>query len=143
MRTEEYKQERMPMRISEEAIRYRELSARCDVYLMLQLYCPGKQVGVPYRGRMRDLSIEEMNLSVRSSNALMRANARSFGRVMEILMMEDGLRKIRNLGQKSEREIIRSFFSSCYYQLSPAEQAVFWQKVIDGQNRKEGASYDL
>ena len=71
-----------------------------------------------------------MNLSVRSSNALMRANARTFGRVKEITMMEDGLKKIRNLGIKSEREILRNFFSACYYQLSPTEQAVFWQTVI-------------
>jgi len=49
---------------------------------------------------MADLPIEEMNLSVRASNALMRANAKSFGRVMDILLIEDGLKKIRNLGVK-------------------------------------------
>ena len=80
---------------------------------------------------MSELAIDEMNLSVRSSNALMRANAKTFGRVREIIMMEDGLKKIRNLGIKSEREILRSFFTACYDHLSPTEQAVFWQKLID------------
>ncbi len=98
---------------------------------MLQLYCPGRQVGLPYHHRMAEIPIDEMNLSVRSSNALMRANARTFGQVMDILLSEDGLKKIRNLGLKSEREIIRSFFSACYYKLSPTEQVIFWQKVVD------------
>ena len=117
--------------ITQEAVRLRELSQQRDVYLMLQLCCPGAQVGLPYRERMKDLPIDEMNLSVRSSNALMRSNAKTFGRVMEILLMEDGLKKIRNLGIKSEREIIRSFFTSCYYRLRPGEQTAFWQKVIN------------
>ena len=88
---------------------------------------------MPYRERMGELPIEEMNLSVRSSNALMRANARTFGRVREIIQMEDGLKRIRNLGIKSEKEIVRNFFSACYEQLSPAEQAVFWQRVLDAE----------
>ena len=123
--------------VSPEAVNYRDLSMREDVYRMLQIYCPGKQVGLPYRERMKDLPIEEMNLSVRASNALMRANARTFGPVMEILLIEDGLKKIRNLGVKSEREIIRSFFTSCYYHLKPNEQAAFWQRVIDSVGEKD------
>ena len=119
------------MIVSQEAMEYREISQHQDVYLMLQIYCPGRQVGLPYRNRMADLPIDEMNLSVRSTNALMRANAGTFGRVMDILMTGNGLKKIRNLGAKSEREIIRSFFTACYYKLNPAEQAVFWQKVIE------------
>ena len=56
--------------ISQEAIRLRELSLLRDVYLMLQLYCPGRQVGLPYRQRMAELPINEMNLSVRSSSSI-------------------------------------------------------------------------
>ena len=97
---------------------------------MLQEMLPGRNADVPYRSRFDDLPIEEMNLSVRSSNALMRSSIRTFGRLKEVLQMEDGLRKIRNLGLKSEREIVRSFFTTCYYQLSPTEQAVYWQNLI-------------
>ena len=129
---------RTPVNVSEEAIRLRD-AARQDVYLFLQETFPGKQIPVPFRERMSELPIDEMNLSVRSSNALMRANARTFGRVKEIIMMEDGLKKIRNLGVKSEKEIVRNFFSACYYQLTPAEQAVFWQRVIDAEPETETA----
>ena len=121
----------LPVTVSDQAVRLRDACARQDICCFLQEHFPGMQIPVPYRERMSGLAIDEMNLSVRSSNALMRANAGTFGRVREIIMMEDGLKKIRNLGIKSEREIIRSFFSACYDHLSPAEQAVFWQKVID------------
>ena len=125
------------MQITPEAVRFRELSQQRDVYLMLQLYCPGRQVGLPYREHMRDIPIDEMNLSVRSSNALMRSNARTFGGVMDLMLQENGLKKVRNLGVKSEREIVRSFFCSCYYRLSQNEQTAFWQKVIDGKTAVE------
>ena len=124
----------IPLNVSEEAIRLRDAAAHQDVYLFLQQRFPGASVPLPYKNRMRDLSIEEMNLSVRSSNALMRANARTFERVMEIMQVEEGFHKIRNLGIKSEKEIIRNFFCACYANLSPGEQTAFWQKVIE--NRK-------
>ena len=121
----------IPLNVSDEAVRLRDAAAKQDICFLLQDRFPGRQIPVPYRERMAELAIDEMNLSVRSSNALMRAGARTFGRVREIIMMEDGLKKIRNLGIKSEKEIIRNFFSACYYQLSPTEQAAFWQKVVD------------
>ncbi len=121
----------LPVTVSDQAVRLRDACARQDICCFLQEHFPGMQIPVPYRERMSGLAIDEMNLSVRSSNALMRANAGTFGRVREIIMMEDGLKKIRNLGIKSEREILRSFFSACYDHLSPTEQAIFWQKVID------------
>ena len=121
----------IPMNVSQEAVRLRDAAAHQEIYLFLQQHFPGAEVPLPYRSRMENHSIEEMNLSVRSSNALMRANAKTFGRVMEIMQTEDGFRRIRNLGVKSEKEIIRSFFSSCYANLSPTEQAVYWQKVLD------------
>lgn len=121
----------LPMTVTDQAVRLRDACARQEICCFLQEHFPGMQIPVPYRERMSELAIDEMNLSVRSSNALMRANAKTFGRVREIIMMEDGLKKIRNLGMKSEREILRSFFTACYDHLSPTEQAVFWQKLID------------
>ena len=123
----------IPLNVSQEALRLRDAAAHQELWLFLQQHFPGTDVPLPYRGSMKELSIEEMNLSVRSSNALMRADAKTFGRVMEIMQTEDGFRRIRNLGVKSEREIIRNFFCACYANLSPTEQAVYWQKVLDRQ----------
>jgi hypothetical protein len=47
------------------------------------------------------------------------------------MLMENGLRAVRNLGQKSEQEILHYFFNACYAMLRPSEQAVFWQGVLE------------
>ena len=121
----------IPHNVSDEAVRLRDTAAHHDVYLFLQQRFPGASVPLPYKNRMKDLSIDEMNLSVRSSNALMRANARTFERVKEIMQTENGFKMIRNLGIKSEKEITRNFFCVCYANLSQGEQAAFWQKIIE------------
>ena len=86
---------------------------------------------VPYSARLANLSIDEMNLTVRSSNGLKRANAGTFGRLRDLLVMENGILSIRNLGQKSAKEIKQLFFEECYSRLLPFEKAQYWQNVID------------
>lgn len=86
---------------------------------------------VPYSTRLADLSIDEMNLTVRSSNGLKRANAGTFGRLRELLAMENGILSVRNLGQKSAKEIKQLFFEECYTRLLPYEKAQYWQEILD------------
>ena len=107
-----------PLNVSEEAALFRDASSHKDVYLFLQQHFPLASVPLPYKNRMKDLSVEAMNLSVRPSNPLMRANARTFERVKEIMQTENGYKMIQNLGIKNEKEIIRSFFCACYANLS-------------------------
>lgn len=123
--------ELMPTDISERAIQLRDMAGRYGVYSTLQQLMPGEQIVVPYKQRMSSLSIDEMNLSVRSSNGLMRAGAATFGKLRELLDSERGLRGVRNLGAKSEKEITIAFVSACYQQLTGTEKDVFWQKVLD------------
>ena len=86
---------------------------------------------VPYNTRLDDLSIDEMNLTVRSSNGLKRANAGTFGHLRDLLAMESGILSVRNLGQKSAKEIKHLFFEECYARMFPYEKAQYWQEVID------------
>ena len=86
---------------------------------------------VPYSTRLADLSIDEMNLTVRSSNGLKRANAGTFGRLRELLATENGIVSVRNLGQKSAKEINQLFFEECYTRLLPYEKAQYWQEILD------------
>lgn len=86
---------------------------------------------VPYSIRLADLSIDEMNLTVRSSNGLKRANIHTFSSLKEILAIENGLLNIRNIGQKSIKEIKQLFFEECYARLLPCEKAQYWQEVLD------------
>ena len=52
--------------------------------------------------------LEELNLSTRSYNSLKRAGCSTVGDILQLLGEEgNGLKGIRNLGAKSEREILR------------------------------------
>ncbi|HNX29528.1 MAG TPA: DNA-directed RNA polymerase subunit alpha [Syntrophomonadaceae bacterium] len=57
------------------------------------------------KDKVLDMSIEELELSVRASNGLKRANINSVGDLIE--KTRDEMSKIRNLGQKSLEEIER------------------------------------
>ena len=121
-----------PPNATERAIALREQADRIGVVAVLH------QLGihdalVPYSIRLADLSIDEMNLTVRSSNGLKRASIHTFGRLKEILGVENGLMNIRNIGQKSIREIKQLFFVECYEHLLPYEKAHYWQNVLDRQ----------
>ena len=53
--------------------------------------------------------IAELNLSVRSYNCLRRAGCSTIGDILRLIGEdENGLRKIRNLGSRSEKEILES-----------------------------------
>ena len=86
---------------------------------------------VPYSSRHADLSIDEMNLTVRSSNGLKRANIYTFSSLKDVLAIENGVLNIRNIGQKSIKEIKQLFFEECYARLLPYERAQYWQELID------------
>ena len=55
---------------------------------------------------LRDIRIEELNLSVRSFNSLKRAECNTVGNILDAMDEEgEGLRRFRNLGVRSEKEI--------------------------------------
>jgi len=122
----------LPANITDQAISLREQADRHGVLPVLH------QLGiheamVPYSTRLDNLSIDEMSLTVRSSNGLKRANAGTFGRLKELMAIENGIMSVRNLGQKSAKEIKQLFFEECYTRLLPFEKAQYWQSVIENQ----------
>jgi len=122
--------------VSEEATALYDAAAKNGIYSVLQRFYPGGEIVVPYRKRMADVPIEEMNLSVRSTNGLKRANAHTFGSLKMLLELETGLKGIRNLGTKSEKEIKQGFLTTCYSLLSKGEKLEFWQRILDGDHIK-------
>lgn len=120
----------IPPNVTDRAVALRDQAEKSGVLTTLH------QLGihdalVPYSSRLSDLSIDEMNLTVRSSNGLKRANAGTFGRLRDLLAMENGIMSVRNLGQKSAKEIKQLFFEECYSRLLPYEKAQYWQEVLD------------
>lgn len=121
-----------PHNVSERAIALRDQADKTGVLATLQKLEIHDAL-VPYSNRFDNLSIDDMNLTVRSSNGLKRANVGTFGRLRVLLAMENGILSVRNLGQKSAKEIKGIFFEECYSRLMPYEKAQYWQEVLDFQ----------
>ena len=124
----------MPPNVTDRAVALRDQADKSGVLSTLH------QLGIhdalaPYSTRLAELSIDEMNLTVRSSNGLKRASIHTFGSLKEVLAIENGLLNIRNIGQKSIKEIKQLFFEECYNRLLPYEKAHYWQEVLDSQQK--------
>ena len=119
-----------PCNVTDRAVALREQADRDGVLAVLSRLGI-REIPVPYRNRLAELSIDEMNLTARSSNGLKRSAIHTFGALREILAVENGLQNIRNIGLKSVREIKQQFFTECYNRLHPYEKAGYWQEVID------------
>lgn len=122
----------MPPNVTDRAIELRDQADKNGILATLH------QLGVhdaivPYSSHFADLSIDEMNLTVRSSNGLKRANIHNFGTLKEVLAIENGLLNIRNIGQKSIKEIKQLFFVECYIRLLPYERAQYWQELLESK----------
>ena len=122
--------EHIPVNVTEQAVALRDQADKAGILATLQKLGTQEAI-VPYSFRLADLSIDEMNLIVRSSNGLKRANIHSFRQLKERLEIENGLINIRNIGQKSLKEIKQLFFEECYIRLLPYEKAQYWQEEID------------
>lgn len=123
----------IPPNVTDRAIALRDQADKIGI--LAALYQLGVHDAlVPYSTRLADLSIDEMNLTVRSSNGLKRASIHTFGSLKEVLAIENGLLNIRNIGQKSIKEIKQLFFEECYTRLLPYEKAHYWQEVIDSHS---------
>lgn len=77
-----------------------------------------------------DTSIDVLVLSVRSYNALRRANVSTLGDLIERLN-EGGLKSIRNLGVKSYSEIQTKMLVYGFSQLSEKEKYSFFYNVVE------------
>ena len=120
----------VPVNVTERAITLREQADKNGVLETLRKIGV-HEATVPYCTRLADLSIDEMSLTVRSSNGLKRANIHSFSQLYDRMQAESGLINIRNIGQKSLKEIKRLFFVECYQRLLSYEKAQYWQEVLD------------
>ena len=80
--------------------------------------------------RLCQMTIDEMQLSVRSWNALRRAGIDTIGQLIDAAA-GDELPRIRNLGRISLSEIKTRLLVMGYQELSPAGRQRFLEYVID------------
>lgn len=124
-------QEALPPKVGKRALELRELADRSG-WQEAAVQCGNVHaVPLPYVERLALIGIDELDLTVRSSNGLMRAGIKTLGKLYARLMSEAGVKSIRNLGEKSANEISENFCVLCYTKLTPAEKAEYWQKVLE------------
>lgn len=107
---------------------------KIGVVPVVAMFGSGLHFRIPMTQHMWNLSVDELNLSVRSRNGLMRAGTDTIGKVSELIMNEDGLSKVRNLGRKSVAEIKTALLIEGYNQLDHAARLAFWQDFVASNN---------
>ena len=115
----------------------RELYDAADKYgivSVLSMFGTDIRVHIPMTVTLWDTSIDELNLSVRARNGLMRAGTDTIGKVSELIMNDNGLNKVRNLGKKSVSEIKTALLVEGYNNLDPASRLEFWHDFIDNNS---------
>lgn len=88
------------------------------------------KIKIGYSIRDCNASIEDLALSVRSYNALRRANIITIGDLIERLN-EGGLKTVRNLGSKSFSEIQTKIMVYGFEQLSEKEKLEFFYYLVE------------
>ena len=101
-----------------------------------QFYGSNIRVKIGYSHKVCGTSIDEMQLSVRSWNALRRAGVSTIGEIID-LIMQDGLVKIRNLGRISMSEIKTKILAEGFNDLSTTEKVAFFEYLIEHNQSKK------
>ena len=90
------------------------------------------------KDKMLELTIEELDLSVRSFNCLKRANINTVEDL--ISKTEDEMMKVRNLGRKSLEEVINKLAASRTESRKTAPAPRFWQSPHSRPDRRQTRS---
>ena len=91
------------------------------------------KVSIPFSQKACDTSIDELNFSVRASNAMKRASIFTIGQAID-LIADDGLLQIRNLGKKTQNKIKTRILTFGYDQLTDVEKKRFFCDIVRHNN---------
>ena len=89
----------------------------------------GCQIEVGYTQRVCDTEVKDLDISVRSYNALMRAGCKTIGQAITAIN-ENKLPAVRNLGVKSIAEIRRLILEYGYAQASERRKKEFLHNLV-------------
>ena len=87
------------------------------------------QVNLSFTAKACATELDELEFSVRASNALKRAGVFTVGQAVD-LIAEDGLLRIRNLGKKTQNEIKTRILAFGYDRLQENEKRQFLRTAL-------------
>ena len=90
------------------------------------------KVKIPFTKRVCEAPIDEIVFSPRANNSMKRASVFKIGQIIDIINNEDGLKRIRNLGTKTENEIKTRLLAFAYDKLTDNEKKLFFYNVLEG-----------
>ena len=94
----------------------------------------GARIEVPFTKEACETCIEDVpGLSIRGYNCLKRQCIHTVSKLIEVVN-EDGLRKIRGLGEKTRAEINVALYEFGYFKLSTQEKKEFVRNMIKINN---------
>ena len=85
---------------------------------------------LPINNQIGKISIEDMDLSVRSFNALKRSGISTVNDLVDCISTQN-LSHVRNLGKKSINEVKTKLLKLAYENSSEDEKLIFFQSMID------------
>ena len=113
-----------------------ERTSECGlIYAIYELIGNGVYVEIGFTASMCAMSIDEINFSVRSMNALRRAGIFTIGDLIKALSGNE-LIKVRNLGKKSLNEIKTKTLAYGFDRLSPYDKQKFFEDLASRNSPK-------
>ncbi len=107
-----------------------ESAEKLGILIVLTAFGENIRVRVPLSVEFCERTIESFGFSVRSRNGLMRNGTANAGGIYDIIMSDEGLGKVRNLGKKSIAEIKTMMLVAGYDELSEGERRTFWRDFV-------------
>jgi DNA-directed RNA polymerase alpha subunit len=90
------------------------------------------KVKIPFTKRACEAPIDDIEFSPRANNSMKRGSVFTIGEIIDIINDDDGLKRIRNLGTKTENEIKTRLLVYAYDRLTDNEKKIFFYDVLEG-----------
>jgi DNA-directed RNA polymerase alpha subunit len=97
---------------------------------LYSVFGPRINFSLPLTAKSCDTSLDDMEFSVRASNALKRAGMFQIRQIVDVINQGE-LPRIRNLGKKTENEIGTRLLVFGYCNLTATEQKAFLQDLVE------------
>lgn len=89
------------------------------------------KVKIPFTKRACEAPIDDIEFSPRANNSMKRGSVFTIGEIIDIINGEEGLKRIRNLGTKTENEIKTRLLVYAYDRLTDNEKKMFFYDVLE------------
>lgn len=101
----------------------------------IRLIFKNPSVAIPFSNNMLDTSVTELEISVRTHNALLRNHIYTISDVIEF-NKRNGITKAKGLGKGSAIDLFESILNWCWTQMTNDERMNFLIDTIERNNNK-------